>query len=134
MEDNQETIQLGLINMASACSKHINLRHHVIWYHNDKGAILLVYIETDKMIADMLTKVLPRPGFQRMGAAVMTDQHVNVNDEHEWTQTYIRVGEGIRIIYSEIEFVIVYVWFNNIIPPPGCFPLNDLLGIDMAND
>ena len=84
MEDNQATIKLGRNNMASARSKHIDLRHHVIRYHNEKGTILLEYIETDKMIADMLTtKVLPRPGFQRMRAAVMTDQHVNVNDDHE---------------------------------------------------
>ena len=83
MEDNQATIKLGRNNMASARSKHIDTRHHVIRYHNAKGTILLDYIETDKMIADMLTKVLPRPAFQRMRAAVMTNQHVNVNDDHE---------------------------------------------------
>ena len=83
MEDNQATIKLGQNKMASARSKHIELRHHVIRYHNVKGTILLEYIETDKMTTDMLTKVLPRPGFQRMRAAVMTNQHVNVNDDHE---------------------------------------------------
>ena len=51
-----------------------------------KRAVLMLMlfpylVKTDKMIADMLTKVLPRPGFQRMRTAVMTNQHVN--DDHE---------------------------------------------------
>ena len=82
LEDNQATIKLGRNNMASARSKHIDLRHHVIRYHNEKGTIELEYIETSQMIADMLTKVLAKPGFQRLRSAVMTDQHVDVNDDH----------------------------------------------------
>ena len=83
MEDNQATIKLGRNNMASARSKHIDLRHHVIRCHNEKGTIFLEYVETNKMIVDMLIKVLARPGFHRMRTVVMTDQHVTVNDEHE---------------------------------------------------
>ena len=81
-EDNEATIKMGRNNMASARSKHIDLRHHVIRYHNAKGTIILEYVETSKMIADMLTKLMTKPGFQNMRAAVMTDQHVDVNDEH----------------------------------------------------
>ena len=81
-EDNQATIKLGTNNMASARSKHIDLRHHVIRYYNDKGTIMLEYIESSKMIADMLTKLLTKPGFQRLRATVMTDQHVDINDDH----------------------------------------------------
>ena len=68
--------------MASARSKLIDLRHHVIRYHNDKGTIQLEYIETSRMITDILTKVLAKPGFQRLRSAVMTHQHVDVNDDH----------------------------------------------------
>ena len=82
MEDNEATIKLGRNNMVSARSKHIDLRHHVIRYHNAKGTIQLEYIETSQMIADMLTKILAKPGFQRLRSAVMTDQHVDVNDDH----------------------------------------------------
>ena len=80
-EDNKATIKLGCNNMASAHSKHIDLRQHVIRYHNDKGTITLEYVESSKMIADMLTKLLTKPGFQSMRAAVMTDQHVDINDD-----------------------------------------------------
>ena len=64
-EDNQSTIKMGTNNMDSARSKHIDLRHHVIRYYYYKDVILLEYIETPKMISDMLTKLPTKPGFQR---------------------------------------------------------------------
>ena len=81
-EDNEATIKLGRNNMASARSKYIDLRHHVIRYHNTKGTIQLEYVESSRMIADMLTKLLTRPSFERLRATVMTDQHVDENDDH----------------------------------------------------
>ena len=80
-EDNEATIKLGENNMASARSKHIDLRHHVIRYHNAKDTIKLAYVPTSRMIADMLTKCLTRPTFERLRATVMTDQHIDVNDD-----------------------------------------------------
>ena len=35
-EDNEATIKFGQNKMASARSKYIDLRHHIIRYHNDK--------------------------------------------------------------------------------------------------
>ena len=81
-EYNETAIKLGQNNMASRRSKHIDLRHHVIRYHNEKGTILLSYCATSEMIADMLTKCLPREPFTRLRNAVMTDAHVNENDEN----------------------------------------------------
>ena len=80
-EDNEATIKLGTNNMSSARSKHIELRHHVIRYYNDKGTIKLQYVPTSRMIADMLTKCLTRPSFERLRVTVMTDNHVDVNDD-----------------------------------------------------
>ena len=81
MEDNQATIKLGQNKMASARSKHIELRHHVIRYHNEKGTICLSYVSTNKMITDMLTKCLTRPNFERLRSQVMTDAKIDVNDD-----------------------------------------------------
>ena len=67
--------------MASKRSKHIDLRHHVIRYHNAKDTIALSYCETHEMIADMLTKCLALPNFRRLRSAVMTDAEVHCNDE-----------------------------------------------------
>ena len=80
-EDNEATIKLGQNKMASARTKHIDIRHHVIRYHNEKGTIRLSYIPTSKMIADMLTKCLPRPAFEELRSQVMTDVDVDVNDD-----------------------------------------------------
>ena len=80
-EDNEATIKLGRNNMASARSKHIDLRHHVIRYHNNKGTIVLEYCSSSEMIADMLTKLLTKPGFERLRSAVMTDQHIESDNE-----------------------------------------------------
>ena len=80
-EDNEATIKLGQNKMASERSKHIDIKHHVIRYHNEKGTITLSYISTHKMIADMLTKCLPKPAFERLRSQVMTDVIVDTNDD-----------------------------------------------------
>ena len=80
-EDNEATIKLGQNKMVSARSKHIDLRHHVIRYHNDKGTICLTYCPTSKMIADMLTKCLAWPAFERLRSQVMTDADIDINDD-----------------------------------------------------
>ena len=53
-EDNEATIKLGENKMSSRRNKHIDLRHHVIRFHNDKGTIKLSYCPTSQMIADIL--------------------------------------------------------------------------------
>ena len=80
-EDNQATIKLDTNNMASNRTKHIGLRHHVIRYHNSKGTIRLTYCKTSEMIADMLTKCLAKPAFEELRTSVMTDAHVDINDD-----------------------------------------------------
>ena len=66
--------------MSSHRSKHIDLRHHVIRYHNDKGTITLSYCHTSQMITNILTKCLTKPTFERLLSAVMTDTHIEPND------------------------------------------------------
>ena len=80
-EDNEAAIKLGQNKMASARSKHIDLRHHVIRYHNEKGTICLSYCPTSKMIADMLTKCLACPSFKRLRSQVMTNVDIDINDD-----------------------------------------------------
>ena len=80
-EDNEATIKLGQNKMASARSKHIDLRHHVIRYHNDKGTIRLSYVSTSKMITAMLTKCLANPTFERLRSQVMTDAGIDINND-----------------------------------------------------
>jgi hypothetical protein len=43
-----------------ACTKHIDIRYHFIRHVVETGALNLIYCPTDEMIADILTKALPR--------------------------------------------------------------------------
>lgn len=45
-------------------SKHIDVKFHFIRDHIKKGTVILEYIPTDRMVADILTKALSRVKFE----------------------------------------------------------------------
>jgi hypothetical protein len=63
-QDNQGCIQLAHNAVFHARTKHIDIRHHFIREQIAKRAIVLKYLPTEDMIADGLTKDLPRPKFE----------------------------------------------------------------------
>ena len=63
--DNQGAIPLVKNPILSERSKHIDIGYHYVRDLADKKRIALEYIPTKEMIADGLTKPLPRPGFER---------------------------------------------------------------------
>lgn len=65
-EDNQGCIKLANSEKLNARTKHIDVRHHYLRDLVDRNVINLVYCETDRMIADALTKPLPRPKFEEL--------------------------------------------------------------------
>ena len=64
-EDNQSTIKLIQSDKHHSRTKHIDVRHHHIKHHQTTGTIELKYCPTDEMIADQLTKPLPKPQFEK---------------------------------------------------------------------
>jgi len=54
----------------NARTKHIDVRYHHLRDLVERHVIELTYCETDKMIADALTKPLPRPKFEELRAAM----------------------------------------------------------------
>ena len=64
-EDNQSTIKLIQSDKHHSRTKHIDVRHHHIKLHQNTGTIELKYCPTDEMIADQLTKPLPKPQFEK---------------------------------------------------------------------
>jgi len=64
-EDNQGCIKLASSEKMNARTKHIDIRHHLCDLINH-DVIEFVYCQTDKMIADALTKPLPRPKFEEL--------------------------------------------------------------------
>ena len=60
MDDNQGCIALSKNTMTTKRSKHINVRYHYCREKVAAGDILVVYCPTADMLADVLTKPLPR--------------------------------------------------------------------------
>ena len=57
-------------------TKHIDIKYHYIREAVDKKDIELVYCPTDKMVADILTKGLPRPKFDELRSLMgITSDH-----------------------------------------------------------
>ena len=59
--DNQSAIQIASNGLINARTKHIDIRIHFIRNIVESGVIDLVYCPTDQILADTLTKALPRP-------------------------------------------------------------------------
>ena len=60
LEDNQSAIAMSQNPVGHARTKHIDVRHHFIREQVQEGAVKLSYCPSKSMIADLLTKPLPR--------------------------------------------------------------------------
>jgi hypothetical protein len=65
-EDNRGCIEISKNPVNHARTKHIDIRHHFVRERTLSGEIRLVYCSTEKMLADLLTKPLPRPRFESL--------------------------------------------------------------------
>jgi hypothetical protein len=70
-EDNQSTIAYSLNAMVSEKTKHIDLKFDFVKDHVEQGTVRLMYLPTDQMVADTLTKPLPGPTLSRHTSAMM---------------------------------------------------------------
>lgn len=59
--DNQSCIALSINPGFHARTKHIDIQHHFIREKVSDGSITLQYVGTNDMVADILTKGLPKP-------------------------------------------------------------------------
>ena len=64
MEDNQGAIGIVKNPVAHSKTKHINIRYHYTREAVRDGTVILSYCPTKRMIADMLTKTLPKQQFE----------------------------------------------------------------------
>jgi hypothetical protein len=75
--DNQSSIKLAKNPVFHARTKHIEVCHHFVRECALRGEIQLDYISTDINPADILTKALPRPKFEKhrtnLGLVSLTD-------------------------------------------------------------
>jgi hypothetical protein len=64
-EDNQGAIALSLNPVHHSRTKHIDVQWHFVRQQTEAGIVSLVYVSTADMIADIMTKALPRPAFSK---------------------------------------------------------------------
>ena len=66
LEDNQSAICLANNPIFHGRTKHVELKYHFIRDQVGQGNITLTYCPSEAMIADILTKGLPTPQFQKL--------------------------------------------------------------------
>jgi hypothetical protein len=59
--DNQSSIAMAENDKAHGRTKHIDIKHHFIRDHADKGHVTIQWVPTQQQQADILTKSLPGP-------------------------------------------------------------------------
>ncbi|GJV08177.1 hypothetical protein Tco_1345833, partial [Tanacetum coccineum] len=62
--DNRSAVALYCNNARHSRSKHIDIRHHFILEHVEKGVVELYFMKTNYQLADIFTKSLPRERFE----------------------------------------------------------------------
>ncbi len=76
-EDNQACIAMSKNPECHDRSKHIAIRYHFLREQVERGEIALQYVSTNLQLADLFTKGLPKPQFQRLrdrlGLAQLSD-------------------------------------------------------------
>jgi hypothetical protein len=70
-EDNQGAMKIAKSTCTHKKSKHVNIRYHFVREHVSEGKIILTWIPTKNMIADMLTKPVAEAEFSRKRTILM---------------------------------------------------------------
>jgi hypothetical protein len=70
MVDNMSAIVLSKNPVYHDRSKHIDTRYHFIRECIEEGTIVIVYVPTERQLADILTKALGRVRFIQLRAEI----------------------------------------------------------------
>ena len=87
--DNQGMIELSNNNKFHAWTKHIDMRYHFIREVIENEVLDIQYVPTDKNIADIFTKALTRPIFEKFWGMLGLHVMVQLDESWDpWTQTW----------------------------------------------
>ena len=64
--DNESAIRLADNPIEHSCTKHIDIWHHFLRDHQQKGDIKVFYISTENQLVDIFTKPLDEKRFYRL--------------------------------------------------------------------
>ena len=65
MRDNTSAVSMGKNPVHHKRTNHIDVRHHFLRDHVEKGNIVLTYCPTEEQIADIFTKALSKDQFEK---------------------------------------------------------------------
>jgi len=74
MVDNQPAIALVKNPVLHDRSKHIDIKFHFLQDYVDGGQIVIEFVETDRQLADILTKSLGRLRFMELRKMIGMDE------------------------------------------------------------
>ena len=73
MEDNQACIQIADNPISQRRTRHIDIRYHFVREYIEDGTVSVKYCPTQQMFADIMTKVMYRPIFERLRNKIIAD-------------------------------------------------------------
>jgi hypothetical protein len=89
-------------------TKHIDIRHHFLRDHQQKGDIEVFHVSTENQLADIFTKPLDEKTFCRLRS------ELNVLDSRnlDWSIAYLCFMPLIMLLYAFMRFV-AYLWCSS---------------------
>jgi hypothetical protein len=102
--DNESAIHLADNLVEHSRTKHIDIRHHFLRDHQQKGDINIYYISTENQLADIFTKPLDEKTFCRLHS------ELNVLDSHnlDWSIACMCSMPLIMLPWAFTLFVVYY--------------------------
>ena len=72
-EDNQACIQIADNPISQRRTRHIDIRYHFVRDYIEDGTIAMQYCQSAQMLADIMTKIMPRPTFVKLRNKIIGD-------------------------------------------------------------
>ena len=98
-EDNQSCIALAKNPVFKSRAKHIDVRYHFVRERTQQKEVEITYCPTERMLADTMTKALPKRRFESLRKELLTTHSVRESvDGKQTTQVgHTELVEGSRI-------------------------------------
>jgi hypothetical protein len=106
--DNESAIRMADNPVEHSRTKHIDIWHHFLRDHQQKGDIEVYHISTENQLADIFTKPLDEKTFCRLRSELNVLDSCNL----DWSIAYMCSMPLIMLLYEFMWFV-AYLWCSS---------------------